>query len=219
MDDLWIMVKGIVIGLAIAAPVGPIGILCMRQTLTYGWQVGMATGLGAASADAVYGCIAALGLMAVSQILVAHQIGIRLIGGLFLAYLGGQIFLSLPVASPPSADGADAETEESTPTAPPSLWKNYSTTFLLTLTNPATILMFLGIFSGQPQLSSSGQSTLLVLGVFVGSALWWLTLSSVVNFIRQKLSNQILRWINQGSGLVIFGFGVAIVLQALLQNV
>ncbi|MGA1411409.1 MAG: LysE family translocator [Prochlorotrichaceae cyanobacterium] len=219
MDDLWIMVKGIVIGLAIAAPVGPIGILCMRQTLTYGWQVGMATGLGAASADAVYGCIAALGLMAVSQILVAHQIGIRLIGGLFLAYLGGQIFLSLPVASPSSADGADAETEESTPTALPSLWKNYSTTFLLTLTNPATILMFLGIFSGQPQLSSSGQSTLLVLGVFVGSALWWLTLSSVVNFIRQKLSNQILRWINQGSGLVIFGFGVAIVLQALLQNV
>ncbi|MGA0199714.1 MAG: LysE family translocator, partial [Prochlorotrichaceae cyanobacterium] len=110
-------------------------------------------------------------------------------------------------------------TEESTPTSPPSLWHNYSTTFLLTLTNPATILMFLGIFSGQPQLSSSRQSTLLVLGVFVGSALWWLTLSSVVNLIRQKLSNKILRWINQGAGLVISGFGVAIVLQALLQNV
>lgn len=213
MNEFWIIFwmtfKGMVMGLAIAAPVGPIGVLCMRQTLTYGWRVGMATGLGAASADACYGCVAALGLMAVSQMLLDHQLGIRIFGGLFLAYLGGQGMLSVPPSSQPT------ETEEN-PEATRSLWQSYSTTFLLTLTNPATILMFLGIFSGQPHLAVSEQSMLLVLGVFLGSSLWWVTLTTVVNLMRQKLSDPLLRWINQGAGLVIFGFGIAIVFQALV---
>ena len=226
MDDFWITVKGVVMGLAIAAPVGPIGVLCMRQTLTYGWRVGMATGLGAASADACYGCVAALGLMAISQMLIDHQLGIRILGGLFLAYLGGQSFLSVPapsVSSPSEAErpehleNPEGRETENTVTFR-SLWQSYSTTFVLTLTNPATILMFLGIFSGQSRLAAADQSMLLVLGVFLGSSLWWLTLTTGVNLVRQRLSGPILRWINQGAGLVILGFGVAIVLQVLLQR-
>jgi threonine/homoserine/homoserine lactone efflux protein len=233
MHDLWIAFKGIVIGLAIAAPVGPIGVLCMRQTLIYGWRVGMATGLGAASADACYGCVAALGLMAISQMLMDHQLGIRILGGLFLAYLGGQSLLSVPassLSSVPKGAGNPEDLEDpltsptcqnpevENPVPARSLWQSYSTTFVLTLTNPATILMFLGIFSGQARLAAAEQSMLLVLGVFLGSSLWWLTLTTGVNLVRQRLSGPILRWINQGAGLVILGFGVAIVLQVLLQR-
>jgi threonine/homoserine/homoserine lactone efflux protein len=230
MNDFWIAFKGVVIGLAIAAPVGPIGVLCMRQTLTYGWRVGMATGLGAASADACYGCVAALGLMVISQMLMDHQLGIRIFGGLFLAYLGGQSVLSVPASSVPSVlneaeNPEDREhslssqnSEIENPVPARSLWQSYSTTFVLTLTNPATIVMFLGIFSGQSRLAAADQSMLLVLGVFLGSSLWWLTLTTGVNLVRQRLSGPILRWINQGAGLVILGFGVAIVLQALLQR-
>jgi threonine/homoserine/homoserine lactone efflux protein len=208
----------------------------MRQTLIYGWRVGMATGLGAASADACYGCVAALGLMAISQMLMDHQLGIRILGGLFLAYLGGQSLLSVPASSvssvPTEAENPedpedsltsqncqdDQKPEIENPVPARSLWQSYSTTFVLTLTNPATILMFLGIFSGQARLAAAEQSMLLVLGVFLGSSLWWLTLTTGVNLVRQRLSGPILRWINQGAGLVILGFGVAIVLQVLLQR-
>ena len=234
MNNVWILLKGLVMGLAIAAPVGPIGLLCMGQTLTYGWRVGLATGLGAASADAVYGSVAALGLRVVSQMLMDHQGGIRIFGGLFLAYLGGQGFLSVPpsaLSAPAPENPADSEnpvdpedhqnSQNPTPENPTpsrSLWQSYSTTFVLTLTNPATILMFLGIFSGQSRLGATDQAMLLVLGIFLGSSLWWLTLTTSVNLVRQRLSGSVVRWVNQGAGFVIFGFGVAIVLQALLKR-
>ena len=238
MNNVWILLKGLVMGLAIAAPVGPIGLLCMGQTLTYGWRVGLATGLGAASADAVYGSVAALGLRVVSQMLMDHQGGIRIFGGLFLAYLGGQGFLSVPPSALSASenpadwenpadpkDPVDPEDHQNSqnptpenPTPSRSLWQSYSTTFVLTLTNPATILMFLGIFSGQSRLGATDQAMLLVLGIFLGSSLWWLTLTTSVNLVRQRLSGSVVRWVNQGAGFVIFGFGVAIVLQALLKR-
>lgn len=224
MDILWIWLKGLGIGFTIAAPVDPIGLLCMHQTLSQGWWMGLATGLGAATADALYGCVSALGLVIVSQFLVHHQAGIRILGGSFLAYLGIQSFRTpSPALSINTPDNTPdpSDTLESVLKLPfrwKLLWQNYASTFLLTLTNPATILLFISIFSLNDRFYTQSEALALVIGVFCGSSLWWLSLSSCVCLIRQVLSPQLVQRINQGAGGLIFCFGVAIVLQGLLQT-
>src|SRR5512139_1350437 len=127
--------KGLLIGFAIAAPVGPIGVLCIRRTLAYGRRSGLASGLGAATADALYGCVAAFGLTVISHFLIHHQWGLRFVGGSFLFYLGIRTFLSRPGGTPPAARRLD-------------LAGDYFSTFFLTLANPLTILAFAVIFAG-----------------------------------------------------------------------
>ncbi|SEM71112.1 LysE family translocator [Paenibacillus sp. OV219] len=189
--------KGIVIGLSIAAPVGPIGVLCMKRTINQGRLYGFFAGLGAATADGLYGLIAAFGFNLITSGLLAQQFWISLIGGLFLCYLGIQSIRSN------AAPGAEAVKSRNIATA-------YLTTFLLTITNPMTILSFLGIFAGlQITSATTGDSLLLVLGVFTGSMLWWLFLSVVIGAFRKTLSGGAMRWINRLSGLVLLGFGIA----------
>jgi threonine/homoserine/homoserine lactone efflux protein len=189
--------RGLLLGLSIAAPVGPIGVLCIRRTLTRGWRVGFLTGLGAATADATYGAIAAFGLTALSNLLIAEQFWLRLIGGLFLLYLGARTFFAKPATVAANA-------------AANSLAGAYTSTFLLTLTNPTTILSFAAIFAGFGV--ASGDSTLaaavLVVGVFCGSALWWLLLSGGVTLVRSRFRPEALVWVNRVSGAVIFLFGL-----------
>jgi threonine/homoserine/homoserine lactone efflux protein len=200
---------GVVIGVSVAAPVGAIGVLCMVRTLTYGRRIGFVSGLGAATADAVYGCIAGFGLTAIAQFLITHQQWFSFGGGLFLGYLGWQAWLSPPPIIP------GISTHSSPPITPPAValspLKAYRSTFVLTLTNPATILSFIGIFSGlglvQNQ-STYGSALLLVGGVFSGSMAWWWVLSWVVNrsnFLRQP---QRMRWINRGSGVILITMGL-----------
>jgi threonine/homoserine/homoserine lactone efflux protein len=199
--DPDLLVRGAVIGLAIAAPVGPIGVLCIRRTLAEGWTFGFVSGLGAATADALYGCIAAFGLTFISAALISHQTWLRLIGGLFLCTLGVRTLLARPAAQAAPSNGG-------------GLWSAYASTLLLTLTNPMTILAFAAIFAGlglAAGRASGGYSSagLLVLGVFLGSACWWLLLSSAVGAFRTRFSPAGLRWVNRISGLIILGFGVA----------
>lgn len=197
------LLKGIGIGLAIAAPVGPIGVLCIRRTLAAGRAAGLVTGLGAATADAVYGSIAGFGLTVVSHFLVSQATWFRLVGGLFLCYLGVRTLLARP-----------AELEAAT--RGEGLPKAYLSTFFLTLTNPMTILSFAAIFAG---LGIGGtregylSAGLLVLGVFLGSASWWLTLSSSVSLFRSSLDTHRLRWVNLASGVIILGFGISALLR------
>ena len=189
-------------GLSIAAPVGPIGVLCIRRTLAQGRAVGFASGLGAATADAVYGCVAGLGLTFISGALVHQQAWLRLAGGLFLCYLGIRTLLTQPA-------------EENTTTAAKGLAGAFVTTFVLTLTNPMTILAFVGIFAGLGMASSSSDyatAGVMVAGVFAGSALWWLLLSGAVSLFRRKITPQGLRWINRGSGVIIAVFGLLAIL-------
>ncbi|MDY0019523.1 MAG: LysE family transporter [Anaerolineae bacterium] len=196
--SIALLFKGILIGFSIAAPVGPIGMLCMRRTLAKGRVTGIATGLGAATADAVYGCIGALGLTWVSGFLVDQQMWLRLIGGLFLCVLGVQTFLSNPTEETASAKGE-------------GLLGAYASTFFLTLTNPMTILSFAAIFAGLGIGNTQGDylaAMLVVLGVFIGSATWWLTLSGGVSLLRVKVTPEGLRWINRTSGIIIAGFGL-----------
>ena len=196
--DISFLGRGIIIGLAIAAPVGPIGILCIRRTLAEGRKIGFVSGLGAASADACYGAVAALGLTAVSSRLVSHQDLIKLIGGLFLCYLGIRI-----ARATPAANDANAYT--------PSMAKAYGSTFALTLTNPTTILSFVAVFAGLGLAEMEGDrapALLLVIGVFLGSAFWWLVLSGTVSLLRGKLTPNRLRWVNWISGTILVGFGL-----------
>lgn len=203
--DISYLLRGLVIGFAIAAPVGPIGVLCIRRTLAEGRAEGLVSGLGAATADAIYGFIAAFGLTYVSSILIGQQQWIRLIGGLFLCYLGIRTFMAKPAAEPSSAAGI-------------GLPGAYISTFFLTLTNPMTILSFAAVFAGLGIGSAAGDyssAALLVLGVFLGSGLWWLLLSGGVSLFRTKLQPRALRWVNTISGIVILGFGVTALLSLL----
>lgn len=199
-----IFVRGLALGFAIAAPVGPIGVLCIRRTLAEGRLAGLVSGLGAATADAIYGFIAAFGLTFISSLLISYQGAIRLVGGLFLLYLGSKTLVA-PVAEQPAADLAASS-------SPRGLLANYGSTLALTLTNPMTILSFAAVFAGLGVGAASGDyasAAVLVLGVFLGSAFWWLTLSAAVSLLRSRVTARGLRWVNRVSGVIILGFGVA----------
>ncbi len=192
------LIKGFIIGLSIAAPVGPIGVLTIKRTLTEGRISGFVTGMGAAFADATYGAVAGFGLIAISSFLMSQEFVIKLIGGLFLCYLGVRSLLSKPA------------TEEAT-VASKGLLNNFISTFFLTLTNPSTILSFIAIFAGLGLASSTADnfsSTAIVFGVFIGSALWWFILSFIVSYFRHKITPDRLVWINRLSGIVLGSFGL-----------
>jgi threonine/homoserine/homoserine lactone efflux protein len=192
------LLRGLVIGLSIAAPVGPIGVLCIRRTLANGWRSGLVSGLGAATADALYGCIAGFGLAFISNFLVSQQAWLRLIGGVFLCYLGLKTLLAKPA-------------EQAAPGKDNGLLGDYASTFLLTITNPMTIISFAAIFAGLGLAGASGDfgsAGILVLGVFCGSASWWFLLSGGVGLFRARFNPASLRWVNRISGVIIIGFGL-----------
>lgn len=200
--DVHYLLRGLLLGLSIAAPVGPIGVLCIRRTLADGRAVGFVSGLGAATADGFYGAVAAFGLAFVSGVLVGEQRWIRLIGGVFLAYLGLRTFLA-----PPATEAASRRARG----LARGLLGAYATTLALTLTNPLTILSFAALFAGLGLASAPGgygSAGVLVVGVFCGSALWWLLLSGGVSLLRTKLTPARLRWVNRGSGIFLMGFGL-----------
>lgn len=193
-----LFLKGLLIGFSIAAPVGPIGVLCIRRTLADGRVAGLLSGLGAATADALYGCVAGFGLTIISGLLLSHVTGLRIVGGVFLCYLGIKTWLSRP------AEAAATVTRT-------GLLGVYTSTVFLTLTNPSTILSFLAVFAGLglATTESSGSAAIaLVSGVFLGSAAWWLLLSSGIDLLRDRITAKHLRWINRLSGFILLGFGV-----------
>ena len=198
---IFLLLKGILLGLAIAAPVGPIGVLCIRRTLVAGQVIGLLSGLGAATADGLYGCIAGFGLTFISQFLIDQAFWLQRVGGGFLCYLGLTTFGAQPEAKAATIKGT-------------GLLSAYVSTLALTLTNPATILSFVAIFAGLGVAATKQNylaSSVLVLGVFLGSALWWLLLSWSVNLFRAKFNLQRMRWLNRGSGLIILTFGIVAV--------
>jgi threonine/homoserine/homoserine lactone efflux protein len=196
--DLAFLLKGIAIGFAIAAPVGPIGVLCIGRTLADGRAAGLATGLGAATADAAYASVAAFGLTAISDTLIDQSDLLRLVGGLFLCLLALRALVArTPTAANPSRSG---------------LASAYASTFFLTLTNPLTILSFAAVFAGLGIVGEEGRlapAVALVVGVFAGSSAWWLLLSGGVGALRSRLDMRALRWTGPLSAAVIGGFGVA----------
>jgi threonine/homoserine/homoserine lactone efflux protein len=195
--DLGFLLKGVAIGFSIAAPVGPIGVLCIRRSLAEGRRIGLATGLGAATADAAYGSVAGFGLTAISGFLVGQRLWLGFLGGLFLCYLGLRTFLSKPAERAAEVQGN-------------GWFPAYLSTLLLTLTNPMTILSFVAVFAGFGLGASPNYwaASALVSGVFIGSALWWLLLSHGVGLLRSKVSAVWMRNVNRLSGAIILAFGL-----------
>lgn len=195
--DAPMFLRGLLIGLSVAAPVGPMGVLCIRRTLAEGRLAGLITGLGVATADGIYAGIAGFGLSVVAALLLGGQEWIRGIGGLFLCYLGIRTARTSPAEK--AADAASGRT----------LLRMYASALALTLTNPATILSFIAIFAGLGGGGrGGGNATLLVIGVLAGSAIWWLLLSTGVAALRGRITPRMLRWINRLSGAVLVLFGL-----------
>ena len=192
-----LLLKGIILGFSIAAPVGPIGVLCIRRTLAQGMLIGFISGLGAATADAIYGLLAAISVSVITVLLLKYQFYLHFIGGIFLLYLGYKTFKAIPAKK-------DANVNSS------GYLSAYASTFLLTITNPLTIMSFAGVFAG---VGVTGENyfavCFLVAGVFLGSLLWWFVLSGTVSRLRHNFTTKNLSWVNRLSGMIIIAFGIA----------
>ena len=196
--DASFFVRGLLIGVSIAAVVGPLCMLCIQRTVGRGFLYGLISGLGIATADAVYSCIAAFGLTVITAFLVSQQDWVRLIGGLFLIYLGLKTLLSKPAERAALAKSS-------------GFFGAYASTFLLTLTNPQTILSFAAIFAGigvGGGKDSALSATLVVCGVFLGSTLWWCFLTGGINLLRGRFTSMWLLWVNRISGAMLLVFGL-----------
>ncbi len=189
--------KGLAFGFLLAATVGPMWILCFRRTLAHGRLFGFVSGMGVATADALYGSMAAFGLTAVSGFLLAQKFWLAAIGGAFLCWLGAKTLLSHPGDRPADVPAG-------------SLAVAYTSTFALTLTNPATILAFVAIFAGLGLAASASyaEAALVVLGVVIGSAFWWTVLAVGAGWLRKRAGPRLLRAINIVAGVSILAFGI-----------
>src|SRR5579859_5279050 len=196
--DSSFFVRGLLIGFSVAAVVGPIGILCINRTMRKGFWYGLVTGLGAATADGIYGSVAAFGLTVITAFLINQLIWIRLIGGLFLIYLGIKALLTKPAERAAEARASN-------------FLGAYASTLLLTLTNPTTILSFIAVLAGLG-VGGGGNAIptamLVVCGVFLGSGLWWVLLSGGISLFRERLNTHWFVWSNRLSGCVIVLFGL-----------
>lgn len=199
-----LLIKGCLIGFSIAMPVGPIGLLCIRNSLGRGLVFGLMTGLGAALADAIFGAIGGFGVSAIGTFFTDYRLAIELAGAIFLCYLGLATFAEKTAAS------KEVETQK-------GYFQAFASSFLLTLTNPLTILSFAGVYAGLGAGSSVSDLTtpiFITLGVFLGSALWWLLLSTSCSCFKDKMNGTAKKWLNRISGGIILGFGLLILINA-----
>jgi len=197
--------RGLIIGFTVAAVVGPISVLIIRRTLAVGRLNGLFSGFGAASADAVYASVAGFGLTFISTFLVSQRNILSIVGGFFLFYLGIRAIL------------AKVEETDLGHTKSGNLLAAYGSTFFLTLTNPMTILSYTAIFAGLGLGDTHGNYASaigMILGVFSGTSLWFLLLTSAVSLLHSRFNLKGLQWVNRISGLVLFGFGAAALISA-----
>lgn len=206
--DVSFLYKGIILGIFVSAPVGPIGILCINRTLKKGYVSGLVSGLGATTADFFFGLIVGLGINIVSGFLMAYQNWIHAIGVIFLFFVGFKTILKKQIAP-------DLILPESK-----GLFKDYLTTFFLTLTNPLTIFFFIAVFAG---LGVSNIETMqaipLLLGVLVGSGGWWFILCGFTSKFKKNLGWGVLKRIDLISGFAILCFALVIAIKLIMKFV
>ena len=203
MREVDLLIGGIIVGLMIAMPVGPVNILCIHRTLEGGWKSGVISGLGAAAADMFYGAVAGFSITLVVQFVLREQFWIRFFGGILLVVIGISYFFKRP-------EPLDAQEENRA-----NAYSDFRSTLLLTLTNPTTVLSFIALLAalGIGHQRHWWLTVFLVGGIFCGSMLWWIVLSSIVNLFRDRFNDRVLLSINRLAGILIAGFGiVAIVL-------
>jgi threonine/homoserine/homoserine lactone efflux protein len=204
--ELSPFLQGIIIGLTIAVPIGPISLICIHRSITYGRLHGIISGLGVATADSFYAAVAVFGLTAISGIIITRQVLFRVIASLVLIAVGIRVFLSAP-----SEPGGNGEHE--------SYPKDYFSTLAITIANPLTIIFFITILPGFGLVvpgSSEGAAAPFVMGVFTGSAFWWILLCSSLGSFNSCLSTASLQWINRVSGALIAFLGAGILVLLLV---
>lgn len=197
MKGFELLIRGLLAGLIITAPVGPVNVLCVQRTIAKGWRSGLFSGLGSAVADTLYAAIAGFSISFVIQFLLREVFWIRFFGGILLILLGVWYYFRPPQPidrqKQGGTDGADS-----------------ASTFLLTLTNPTTVLSFLAVLAALG-LSSSRPwylTLLMVLGIFCGAMLWWVILTGIANRLRDRFTDRAMVWMNRIGGLAIGAFGV-----------
>lgn len=205
LTQTWVLAQGGAIGFLVAAAIGPIAMLCIRTTLERGRIAGIAAGMGVAVADTIYAAIGAYGISFVGAALSNGESWLKLVGGIVLIAFGIYLARKQPVNA--------VEEKE----VPKSIVADFGMTLALTLTNPMTILSFAGLFAGVSGLRGFPLSEIpaLLLGVFAGSAIWWLALAFVIGLIRHKISPTTMLWINRGSAAAIIGFGLYVLVEPL----
>jgi threonine/homoserine/homoserine lactone efflux protein len=203
----FILIQGIVFGFFLALPVGPVGVLCVQRTLSQGRMHGLISGLGAAFGDALYGAVAAFGISAVEDWITGHQGALRLVGGIILLLLALRTAVAMVQANPVT-DGSDEKIQKRIVTH--SLVKDFLSAFMLAITNPITFVAFAGLLAtlGFTEAGRSiGNASILVAGVFAGSALWWIALSTTANAFRPFVDGSYQLWMDRIVTLVLAGFG------------
>ena len=204
MDLLPLFLASLLIGLSIAAPVGPIGLLTIQRSLDHGARAGLATGLGAAAADAVYGAVGAYGVTWLVNALIALRVPLAIFGGAFLLWMAWRL-----VRAPLATQAATATAQGPAAAGPAARgWQYVAGTFVLTLSNPATIFSFIAIFGAMGSRAAIASPAVMVAGILIGSALWWLLLSSAVGRLRGRFDAVWRRRINRASALVLAGFAL-----------
>lgn len=202
--ETGLIFKGVIVGLLVSAPLGPIGVLCIQRTLNSGRISGFVSGLGAAVADTIFGIVAALGLSFVINFIRQEHIYFQIIGGLFVLYIGGKIFYTNPIKKLKHQRLGRTR-----------LSQDFFSVLALTLSNPLAILLFIAIMAGinvgRDNLSVLEMLVLLA-GVFGGAVLWWFFLSSVANRFRQRIRLKSIWWMNKITGAVVFLFGLVVIM-------
>jgi threonine/homoserine/homoserine lactone efflux protein len=208
MYDLVLISSGLIIGLVVAAPIGPVNLICIRRTLAYGSLNGFFSGLGAALGDGVFAIVTAFGLTAISQLIEGYSTVLRLVGGLMLLGFGLHIFNS-DVSLLRDVEGGQARDNGSA-----SLIRTIASTFALTITNPATLFGFAALFTGLGSLAGREatflDAALTVLGVIAGSTIWWFTVTTIVSILHRHIDAAVMRNINHIFGVAVTGFGIVV---------
>ena len=197
---LMLLIIGILTGFAVAAPIGPVGLLCLRRSISDGRLVGFVTGLGAALADSLLCSILAFGISAVSDFFAKHTATLENVGGFILLLIGYIVWRTSPPKEMPK-----------TPTSRPGWFGAFSTSLLITIGNPMTLVGATAIFAGfaiAARLGSHFDALMLVAGIFCGSTLWWVILSMLASSLRDKASGYWMRRLNQGCGIAVAVFGL-----------
>jgi threonine/homoserine/homoserine lactone efflux protein len=208
------LIRGMVVGLTLAVPVGPIGVLCLRRTLNYGWLAGLFSGLGAATADGIFGLIATFSLSWVTDFLQRWHDQLILAASMLLVFLG----IKAMRQPPPSVEEGAAEGEA---IGVHRLIGYYISTLLLLLYHPIALLAFVSVFASfgaVPANAGNMPHFLLVAGVFIGSAAWWIGIGGAAALLRSRLQLAHFRWINGISGVILSGFGVALLTKWLIDK-
>lgn len=200
MHEINLLIRGMIAGLMIAAPVGPVNVFCIHRTIAKGWKGGVIAGVGAAAADTLYGAIAGFSIHLVIELLIRELFWVRLFGGILLIGIGILYLLRSPQSLDPGKNRADHS--------------DVTVAFLLNLTNPTTVLSFLAVLAalGMDVHRPWWLTVFLVAGIFFGSMAWWIVLSSVVNHFRKNINDRMMLWMNRVAGVAIGGFGIVTLL-------